>query len=218
MIGPPFAWCPHVVIFVCWVSCCSSEASWTPAEVTKYTYEVMDDFENLNHGNRVQWACSGGGGRLVGPPFAWCPHVVVFVRWVGCYSSEASRTPAEVNKPTYEVMDDVENSNHGNRVRWACPGGGGRMARAQFAWCRHGPIIPPPPPAYAHLTLFPWFGFSKSSITPYVCLVTSAGVRLASELQQPTQRTNITTWGHQANQALAILPPPPAHAHLTLFP
>jgi hypothetical protein len=40
---------------------------------------------------------------------------------------------------------------------------------------------------------------------------------LASCLQQPTQRTNIATWGHQANWGPTILPPPPAHAHLTLF-
>jgi hypothetical protein len=26
----------------------------TPTEVTKHTYEVMDDFENSNHGNRVR--------------------------------------------------------------------------------------------------------------------------------------------------------------------
>jgi hypothetical protein len=26
----------------------------TPAEVTKHTYEVMGDFENSNHGNRVR--------------------------------------------------------------------------------------------------------------------------------------------------------------------
>ena len=30
--------------------CCSSETSRTPAEVTKHTYEVMNDFENSNCG------------------------------------------------------------------------------------------------------------------------------------------------------------------------
>jgi hypothetical protein len=59
-------------------------------EVTKHTYEVMDDFENLNHGNRVRWACGGGGGRMIGSPFAWCPYVVIFVCWVGFCSSEAN--------------------------------------------------------------------------------------------------------------------------------
>ena len=30
-----------------------------PAEVTKHTNAVMDDFENSNHGKRVEWACAG---------------------------------------------------------------------------------------------------------------------------------------------------------------
>jgi hypothetical protein len=35
-------------------NCCSSKASQTTAEVTKHTYEVMDDFENSNCGKRVR--------------------------------------------------------------------------------------------------------------------------------------------------------------------
>jgi hypothetical protein len=113
MARAQFAWCLHVAIFVRWVGCCSSEASRTPAELTKHTYEVMDDFENSNHGNKVQWACAGGGGRMAEAQFAWCPHVAIFVRWVGCCSSEATQTPAEVIKHTYEMMDDFEYSNCG---------------------------------------------------------------------------------------------------------
>ena len=41
------------------------------------------------------------------------------------------------------------------------------------------------PPAHTNRTYLPQFESSKSFITSYVCLVTSAGVQLVSELQQP---------------------------------
>ena len=99
-----------------------------PAEVTKHTFEViykvMDGFENSDRGNKVQWACAGGGGRMARAQFSWCLHVAIFVRWVGFCSSEASQAPAEVTKHTYKVMDGFENSDRGNKVQWACAGGG----------------------------------------------------------------------------------------------
>ena len=69
---------------------CCSYWDCVPAKVTKHTYEIMDDFENSNHGKRVRWACAGGGERMAEASFDWCPDVVIFVRWVGCCSSEAN--------------------------------------------------------------------------------------------------------------------------------
>jgi len=123
-----------VAIFVRRVGCCSSEASRTPAEVTKRTYEVIDDFENSNHGNKVQWACAGGGGRMAEAQFAWCPHVAIFVRWVGYCSSEVTQTPAEVIKHTYEMMGDFEYSNCGKQVRFVCAGGVKGWPRPHWHW------------------------------------------------------------------------------------
>ena len=83
-------------------------------EVSNHAHRSMGGCGISNLGNLVHCSCAGGrwkGGR--GP----ICFMVIFDRWVDFTAHRSVRTPTEVTKHTYEVKDDFENSNYGNRVR-----------------------------------------------------------------------------------------------------
>ena len=90
------------------------------------------------------------------------------------------------------------------------PHGDTKQMRPRPSFCR---------PQHMPATLFCRISSSQRhpSLHKYVWLL-QLGSDWPLDCNNPTQRTTITTLGHQANRALAILPPPPAHAHRILLP